>query len=148
VPTVVTYEALASEGASLGLPPESVAKIENVRGAALRSLEIFARAGVRMAFGTDLLGESHRFQSDEFTLRAGVLGTAEALRAATVHAAHVVRMDGRLGVVAPGAIADLLLVDGNPRADIGVLCGQGERLAMVVQGGRVVKDGAGAVTAE
>ena len=148
VPTVVTYEALASEGASLGLPPESVAKIENVRGAALRSLEIFARAGVRMAFGTDLLGESHRFQSDEFTLRAGVLGTAEALRAATVHAAHVVRMDGRLGVVAPGAIADLLLVDGNPLADIGVLCGQGERLAMVVQGGRVVKDGAGAVTAE
>jgi imidazolonepropionase-like amidohydrolase len=148
VPTVVTYEALASEGASLGLPPESVAKIENVRGAALRSLEIFARAGVRMAFGTDLLGESHRFQSDEFTLRAGVLGAAEALRAATVHAAHVVRMDGRLGVVAPGAIADLLLVDGNPLADIGVLCGQGERLAMVVQGGRVVKDGAGAVTAE
>ncbi|MGA1315713.1 MAG: amidohydrolase family protein [Rubrivivax sp.] len=148
VPTVVTYEALASEGASLGLPAESVAKIENVRGAALRSLEIFARAGVRMAFGTDLLGESHRFQSDEFTLRAGVLGAAEALRAATVHAAHVVRMDGRLGVVAPGAIADLLLVDGNPLADIGVLCGQGERLAMVVQGGRVVKDGAGAVTVE
>jgi imidazolonepropionase-like amidohydrolase len=45
-------------------------------------------------------------------------------------------------------MADLLLVDGNPLADIGVLCGQGERLAMVVQGGRVVKDGAGAVTAE
>lgn len=148
VPTVVTYEALASEGASLGLPLESVAKIENVRGAALRSLEVYARAGVRMVFGTDLLGESHRFQSDEFTLRAGVLGAAEALRAATVHAAHVVRMDGRLGVVAPGAIADLLLVDGNPLADITVLCGQGDRLAMVVQGGRVVKDGAGAVTAE
>lgn len=148
VPTVVTYEALASEGATLGLPPESVAKIENVRGAALRSLEVYARAGVRMAFGTDLLGESHRFQSDEFRLRAGVLGAAEALRAATIHAAHVVRMDGRLGVVAPGAMADLLLVDGNPLADIGVLCGQGERLAMVVQGGRVVKDGAGAVTAE
>ena len=148
VPTVVTYEALASEGATLGLPPESVAKIENVRGAALRSLEVYARAGVRMAFGTDLLGESHRFQSDEFRLRAGVLGAAEALRAATVHAAHVVRMDGRLGVVAPGAMADLLLVDGNPLADIGVLCGQGERLAMVVQGGRVVKDGAGAVTAQ
>ena len=148
VPTVVTYEALASEGATLGLPPESVAKIENVRGAALRSLEVYARAGVRMAFGTDLLGESHRFQSDEFRLRAGVLGAAEALRAATIHAAHVVRMDGRLGVVAPGAMADLLLVDGNPLADIGVLCGQGERLAMVVQGGRVVKDGAGAVTAQ
>ena len=118
----------------------SVAKIENVRGAALRSLEIFARAGVRMAFGTDLLGESHRLQSDEFGLRAGVLGNAEALRAATVHAAHVLRRDSELGVVAPGALADLLLVDGNPLQDITVLHGQGERLALIVQGGKVVKD--------
>jgi imidazolonepropionase-like amidohydrolase len=143
VPTIVTYEALASEGAALGLPPDSVAKIENVRSAALRSLEIFAAAGVRMAFGTDLLGESHRLQSDEFKLRAGVLGAAETLRAATIHAAHVLRMDGRLGVIAPGATADLLLVDGNPLQDISVLLGQGEGLAMIVQEGKVVK-GAGA----
>jgi imidazolonepropionase-like amidohydrolase len=148
VPTIVTYEALASEGASLGLPPESVAKIEAVRGAALRSLEIYAAAGVRIALGTDLLGESHRLQSDEFMLRAGVLGAAETLRQATIHAAHVLRRDGQLGVVAPGATADLLLVDGNPLADIGVLRGQGERLAMIVQGGRVVKDGAEAAAVE
>jgi len=144
VPTLVTYEALANEGASLGLPPESVAKIENVRTAGLRSLEIYAAAGVRMALGSDLLGESHRLQSDEFKLRAGVLGAAETLRAATIHAAHVLRMDGRLGVVAPGATADLLLVDGNPLADVTVLCGQGERLAMIVQAGQVVKDAAAA----
>ena len=97
-------------------------------------------AGVRMAFGTDLLGESHRLQSDEFKLRAGVLGAAETLRASTIHAAHVLRMDGRLGVVAPGATADLLLVDGNPLQDISVLLGQGEGLAMIVQEGKVVKD--------
>jgi imidazolonepropionase-like amidohydrolase len=144
VPTLVTYEALANEGAALGLPPESVAKIENVRTAGLRSLEIYAAAGVRMALGTDLLGESHRLQSDEFKLRASVLGAAETLRAATIHAAHVLRMDGRLGVVAPGATADLLLVDGNPLADVTVLCGQGERLAMILQAGKVVKDAAAA----
>jgi imidazolonepropionase-like amidohydrolase len=140
VPTLVTYEALASEGAALGLPPESVAKIESVRTAGLRSLEIYAAAGVRMALGTDLLGESHRLQSDEFRLRAGVLGNAEALRAATVHAAHVLQQDGKLGVIAPGATADLLLVDGNPLQDISVLTGQGERLAMIVQDGRVVRE--------
>ena len=57
-------------------------------------------------------------------------------------------MDGRLGVVAPGATADLLLVDGNPLADVTVLCGQGERLAMILQAGKVVKDGtAASVTA-
>ena len=140
VPTLVTYEALASEGASLGLPAESVAKIESVRTAGLRSLAIYAEAGVRMALGTDLLGESHRFQGDELRLRAGVLGHAEAIRAATIHAAHVLQRDGQLGVIAPGATADLLLVDGNPLQDIGVLTGQGERLAMIVQDGRVVRE--------
>jgi imidazolonepropionase-like amidohydrolase len=142
VPTLVTYEALASEGAALGLPAESVAKIETVRTAGLRSLETYAAAGVRMALGTDLLGESHRFQSDEFRLRAGVLGNAEALRAATVHAAHVLQQDGLLGVIAPGATADLLLVDGNPLQDISVLLGQGEHLTLIVQDGKVVKDAA------
>jgi imidazolonepropionase-like amidohydrolase len=139
VPTLVTYEALANEGAALGLPAESVAKIESVRAAGLRSLEIYAAAGVRMALGTDLLGESHRFQCDEFRLRAGVLGNAEALRAATVHAAHVLQQEGRLGVIAPGATADLLLVEGNPLQDIGVLGGQGERLTLIVQDGQVMK---------
>jgi imidazolonepropionase-like amidohydrolase len=147
VPTLVTYEALASEGAALGLPAESVAKIETVRTAGLRSLETYAAAGVRMALGTDLLGESHRFQSDEFRLRAGVLGNAEALRAATVHAAHVLQQDGLLGVIAPGATADLLLVDGNPLQDISLLLGQGERLQLIVQDGKVVKDAATPSTA-
>ena len=71
---------------------------------------------------------------------ASVAGRAETLRAATIHAAHVLRMDGRLGVVAPGATADLLRVDGNPLQDITVLTGQGERLALIVQNGKVVKD--------
>jgi hypothetical protein len=38
-------------------------------------------------------------------------------------------------------------VDGNPLADVTVLCGQGEHLAMIVQGGKVVKDGAAPATA-
>lgn len=139
VPTLATYEALATEGASLGFPAESVAKIEAVRGSGLRSLEIFAKAGVRMAFGTDLLGESHRLQGIEFRLRAQVLGAAEAIRAATTHAAHLLNMTGRLGIVAPGAIADLLLVDGNPLDDISLLAGQGESLALIMKAGRITK---------
>jgi len=140
VPTLATYEALATEGASLGFPADSVAKIEAVRGDGLRSLEIFARAGVRMAFGSDLLGESQRLQSDEFALRARVLGAAEAIRAATTHAAFVLNMEGRLGTIAPGAIADLLLVDGNPLENIDILRGQGESLPLIMQAGRIIKD--------
>jgi imidazolonepropionase-like amidohydrolase len=57
VPTLVTFNALAEEGASLGLPADSVAKIEAVRSAGFASLEIFRAAGVPMGYGTDLLGE-------------------------------------------------------------------------------------------
>jgi imidazolonepropionase-like amidohydrolase len=140
VPTLVTYDALANEGASLGLPPESVAKIENVRGAGLRSLEIFRDAGVKMAFGSDLLGEMHRHQSTEFAIRARVLPNHEVIASATTVAAELLRMEGRLGVVAPGAFADLLVVDGDPLKDISVLAGQGERLLAIVKNGAFVKN--------
>ena len=139
VPTLATYEALANEGAALGFPPEALAKIEAVRGEGQRSLEIFARAGVRMAYGSDLLGETQRLQSDEFALRARVLGAAEAIRAATTHAAFLLNMEGRLGTVAAGATADLLLVDGNPLDNIDLLRGQGESIVLTMKEGRIVK---------
>jgi imidazolonepropionase-like amidohydrolase len=137
VPTLVTYEALADEGGKLGLPPESVEKIELVREAGLRSLEIFQRAGVKMGFGTDLLGQSHRLQSDEFRIRAQVQSNADVLRSATVVGAEIVGMAGRLGQLVPGALADLLVVDGDPLADLSCLAGQGERIALVMKAGRV-----------
>jgi imidazolonepropionase-like amidohydrolase len=95
VPTLITYEALASEGAQLGLPAASVAKIETARRGGLNSLEVFRAAGVPMAFGTDLLGESHRLQSEEFRIRAEVLGAHETLRSATLVAAQVLRREVR-----------------------------------------------------
>ena len=135
VPTLVTYDALADQGAALGFPPDSVAKIDAVRGAGLESLDIFRRAGTKMAFGTDLLGELHPRQSDEFLIRTKVLSPAEVLRQATSGAAEVLRMEGRLGVVQAGAIADLLVVDGDPLRDISVLCDQGRRLDVVMKAG-------------
>jgi imidazolonepropionase-like amidohydrolase len=140
VPTLVTYEALANEGAKLGLPPDSVEKIEGVRKAGLESLAIFKRAGVKIAFGTDLLGESHVHQSGEFGIRARVLSPHEVICSATSVAAEVIRMEGKLGIVAPGAIADLLVVDGDPLRDLSVLEGQGKHLAAILQAGRFVKN--------
>ena len=51
---------------------------------------------------------------------------------------------GELGVVAPGAYADLLLVDGNPLRDLGVLGGQGEHLDLIVRAGEIVTNRLGA----
>ncbi|RZT41977.1 metal-dependent hydrolase family protein [Cupriavidus agavae] len=137
VPTLITYDALARDGARLGLPPDSVAKIETVRQAGRNSLAIYAEAGVKMGFGSDLLGEMHQYQSEEFLIRAELLGNAEAVRSATSIAAEILQREGELGVVKAGAIADVLVVDGDPLQDIGVLAGPQAKIEMVMQAGKV-----------
>jgi imidazolonepropionase-like amidohydrolase len=140
VPTLVTYEALADEGAHYGLPPESVAKIADVREAGLRSLAIYREAGVKMGFGTDLLGPSQRLQSEEFRIRAEILGPREVIASATVIGAEVLGMEGRLGRIVPGSSADLLVVEGNPLRDVACLLGQGEHIPLVMKAGKIQFD--------
>jgi imidazolonepropionase-like amidohydrolase len=135
VPTLVTYEALANEGADYGLPPDSVAKIATVRTAGLHSLEIYKKAGVKIGYGSDLLGPSQRLQSDEFRIRNEVLSTQEVIQCATTTAAEVLNQVGQLGRIQAGALADVLLVDGNPYHDLSCLLGQGEHLALIMKGG-------------
>ena len=141
VPTLVTYDALANEGASLGLPPESVAKIETVRKRGIESLSIMRKAKLPMAYGSDLLGEMHRHQSEEFVIRGRVLKAHEVIGSATHVAAKLLRMEGLIGVVAEGAYADLVVVDGDPLADLKLLTGQGAHRPMIMQAGRFVKGG-------
>ena len=111
VPTLVTYFAIDELGRALGFPAASVAKVKDVLDAGLASLETAKAAGVSMGFGTDLLGETHEQQSREFSIRAQVLSPAEILRSATVTNAEILNRSGELGVIAPGALADLLVVD-------------------------------------
>jgi len=92
-----------------------------------------------MGYGTDLLGWMHQDQSTEFTLRAQVLPAADVLRSATSVNADLIRRPD-LGRIAPDATADLILVHGDPVADIACLTGQGERIPLVLQEGRIVKD--------
>jgi len=139
VPTLITYDKLASEGASLGFPPDSVAKIETVRRAGLESLSAMHNAGLPMAYGTDLLGPMHRHQSGEFALRARVLPAMEVLRSATTVAAALCGLEKRAGIIEPGADADLLVVDGDPLTDWSLLEGQGAHLAAIIQAGRFIK---------
>ena len=137
VPTLVTYEALAEDGPSYGFPPGSIAKIEDVRAAGLNSLSILKAAGVTIAFGTDLLGPTHVRQSEEFTIRARVLPSADIIASVTTVAARLIGMEGKLGVVAPGAIADLLVVDGAPLENASVLTDHQGAIKLVMQGGKV-----------
>lgn len=140
IPTLAAYEGLALEGAALGLKPESVAKIETVRKAGLESLDIMRRAGLPMAYGSDLLGGLHKYQSMEFEIRSRVLPAHEILFAATRMGARMCMMEGEIGVLAPGSYADLLVVHGDPYRDLGILQGQGSKMAVIMRGGRFFKN--------
>ncbi len=139
VPTLITYEGLANEGERYGLPAASVAKIDAVRNQGKQAIEILAKAGVKMGLGSDLLGETHYLQSDELRLRTEILGNGPVLQQATLVGAEILGQQGQLGEVTPGAIADLLLVDGNPLADMACLLGQGERIRTIVKDGQAHK---------
>jgi imidazolonepropionase-like amidohydrolase len=139
VPTLVTYQQLAAEGAQHGLPADSQAKVHDVLQHGLGALERASRAGVDIVYGTDLLGGMHRHQLSEFTLRAQVQPAADVIRSATTTAARLLG-DVRLGRIAPGAWADLLVVDGNPLEDLEVLTAPDKHLKLVMKAGLVYHD--------
>ncbi|GAA4873131.1 amidohydrolase family protein [Saccharopolyspora cebuensis] len=139
VPTLVTYHALQEEGREHGLPQASWEKVAEVLDGGLGALERAARAGVRLAYGSDLLGGMQRKQNEEFRIRAEVQSPLEVLRAATTNAAQLVGMAGEIGTLAPGAHGDLIVVDGDPLDDVAVLADPAN-IRAVVQGGQVVRE--------
>jgi imidazolonepropionase-like amidohydrolase len=140
VPTLSTYAALADEGQRLGWSAEMLAKLEHVRTRGLEAVRIARAEGVPVVFGTDLLGHMHERQSGEFALRASAVPPLELLQSATVTAARLMRREGEIGALVPGAFADLLIVDGDPAASLGMLADPRKGLWLVMQGGRTVLD--------
>lgn len=139
VANLVAYYAMKDRAKQFGMTAESLAKNDMVIDGGLRSLEICRRAGVPVAYGTDLLGELHWDQSREFMLRSEVVPAIEIIRSATTVGAQVLRMEGLIGTLAPGAYADIIVVDGNPLKELQLFEGQGRHLSLVMKGGTVHK---------
>src|SRR3984957_10931463 len=140
VPTLVAYDALKRRGPGYGLSPVSLAKNELVLDAGLHSLEIFRAAGVKIGFGSDLLGQLQTDHCIEFGLRARVMSAPDVIRSATLVNAEIVRQTGKLGELVPGAFADLLVVDGDPYRDLEVFRGDGARLDGIMVNGAWIKN--------
>jgi imidazolonepropionase-like amidohydrolase len=140
VANLVAYHAMRERAAQFGMTSEMLAKNDLVIEGGLRSLEICRRAGVPVGYGSDLLGQLQVDQSREFLLRREVLSPLEILRQATVVGAEILGLPGRLGIIAPGAHADLLVVDGDPLRRLELLAGQGEHLAVIMKAGRFHKN--------
>jgi imidazolonepropionase-like amidohydrolase len=96
------------------------------------------KAGVKIVFGTDIGGIPWSEPMAQEFPRMTELGMSpiEAIRSATLRPAEMLDRQGELGVIAPGALADLIAVDGDPRADIHALA----NVQFVMKDGSVFKN--------
>jgi imidazolonepropionase-like amidohydrolase len=140
IPTLSVVHAVIREGVEAGFPAELREKMFTIFETGTRVVEMAHRLGVKLVYGTDLLGAMHRHQLDEFALRGEVLKPLEVIRSATVTAAELFRREGEIGVVAPEARADLLVVEGNPLDDLGTLRDPERHLTVIVKGGVIRKN--------
>ena len=140
VPTIVTYEIISRMGKDLGIPENYVRKINIAREKALDALETAYRAGVKIASGSDLLGPMQIYKAMELELKARVLGPMGALVATTKTNAELLNREGDLGTVEAGKLADIIVVDGDPLANINVLQEYQEKISFIMKGGWLYKN--------
>lgn len=139
VPTMSTHEVLGSEGVAGGMAKHLCDKVFEVAEAGHKTHAHAHSRGVKMVFGTDLLGPMHRHQMLEFSIRSKFQTPAEIIRSATVTAAELFQMEGEIGEVVEGARADLIAVEGDPLSDISVLQEPDRNLKFVCKDGAVFK---------
>jgi imidazolonepropionase-like amidohydrolase len=136
VPTLANFEA------NLRLGPLNEmfrGRVKELVDASRPSLEICRAAGVKLGFGTDVIGKYQKFQTLELSIRADVLPVAEVLFSATSTNAALLNRAGEIGVVAAGALADILVVDGDPLRDLQLLQDEGAHLRAIMKAGRFYK---------
>jgi imidazolonepropionase-like amidohydrolase len=139
VPTLAAYDAMDRRGPSIGMSPISQAKNREVLAAGREAVSLARAAGVRVGFGTDLMGVLEDEQLNGLRLQVEVDGPLLTLQSATSVNAELLGRDD-LGRIAPGCAADLLIVDGDPLSDPSVLWSDPERRT-VIQAGRVIASG-------
>jgi imidazolonepropionase-like amidohydrolase len=103
----------------------------------IQSFQKAMKAGVKIAFGTDIGGIPWTEPMAQEFLRMVEFGMSplDAIKSATSRAAEMLDMEGQIGVIAPGAYADVIAVNGDPVRDIKAL----ENVQFVMKDGSVFK---------
>ncbi len=136
VPTLATYWATAETGSAHGVPEATMHKLDSVYRGGLESLDAAYRSGVKIVFGTDLLGGMQEFQCQEFTLRAEVQKPIDIIRSATTVAADLLQLSSHIGRLTVGAYCDLIILNDNPLDRLSALA-DGSAIELVIQNGNI-----------
>ena len=142
VPTLQTINMLVDHPDWWSLPPEKVARLNEVKEHAWRSVKLADSLGVQVASGSDVVGPRQGKRGEELVIKSELLGAHKAILSATAVNAALFRMEDRIGTVEEGKDADLILVSGEPLDRIELL-GDPDCVPLVLKGGRVVKDAEG-----
>ncbi len=137
VPNPITNATMLARGTAGGFQPFQLEKARFIYGLKMESLRKAIRAGLPIAYGTDSGVQAHGDNGRQLALfvEAGMTPLS-ALRCATTVAAQLLRMEGRIGTLTPGAWADLVAVAGDPLADVRTV----ERPLWVMKEGKVALD--------
>lgn len=143
VPTLVAPQDVVDAAQAIPgkLPAYAIEKAKSVIEDHRKSFRMAVEAGVRIAMGTDSGVGPHGGNARElaFMAKYGGMSPMQAIVASTRSAAELLRIDGDTGTLAAGKYADVLLVDGDPLSDLGVLT-LPDKVMMVVKRGAVAKN--------
>jgi imidazolonepropionase-like amidohydrolase len=146
-PTFISLVQRVETAGEMGL---SGAIVDNLRRTIEKGKQVYSwarRHQVPIALGTDLWGpDAQKSQLRELELRLEFDSASEILRSATVINAELLMQKGRLGTIAPGACADLLVVDGDPLADLRILVDAQHKIELVMKAGVIYKNALSADT--
>ena len=143
VPTLLLLANVGDWGHLVGAPAPMRDGMKSMLDRSGDALHRAHQAGVKMALGTDSgfsvtpYGVWHARELELLMTYAG-LSSLEAIQAGTSHGALMLGLDGQIGVIAEGMIADLIIVDGDPVADITVLQRR-ECIQTVISDGAIVE---------
>lgn len=143
VPTLLLLEVWAVYGPAIGSPRPIVEGCRRMLERTRSTLHMAHEVGVKFVIGTDSgfamtpYGEWHAKELELLMKYAG-LTELEAIQAATYNAGLVLNLEGEVGGVAPGMLADLLVIDGDPSKDITILQDQ-ERIETIIVDGEIAE---------
>ena len=142
VPTLQAVSMLTAHPERWGLPPDKIARLRAVAEQVADSLRTADEAGVDIGSGSDVVGPWQGRRGEELVLKAKILGAHKAIVSATQTNARLLGLEDRIGTVATGKAADLILVAGEPLDRIELLADPAA-VRWVMQAGIVVKDADG-----
>lgn len=133
---IYVTEYILSEGKAAGILEESLAKERKVGKAQRESFKNAVESGVKMVFGSDAGVYPHGDNPRQFARMVEFgMTPVQAIRAATINAATLLKQQDKLGSIEKGKLADIIAVPGNPLQDIKAL----ESVSLVIKNGEVIK---------